>query len=163
VSARDDIYARVRKNRPAEEHALPPVPSFAIQGAERRLETFSRMLQAMGGQLCPSREVGSPLSWIRQHFPDTKIICSAVAEIPGDRELSKVRRPQDLADVDVAVVRAVLGVAESGSVLLTEAELKVNTLAYLAQHLVVLLDAGAIVAGLQEAYAHAAFRTARYW
>jgi L-lactate dehydrogenase complex protein LldG len=59
-------------------------------------------------------------------------------------------------------VRAVLGVAESGSVLFTEAELKVSTLAYLAQHLVVLLDESAIVSGLQDAYTHPAFRTAHY-
>jgi L-lactate dehydrogenase complex protein LldG len=162
LSAREDIYARVRKNRPAGEHALPPVPTFAIQGAERRLELFARMLQAMGGRLSQSSEVGAPLPWIRQQFPETKIICSAVPEVAGDRELSTVRRPQDLADVDVAVVRAVLGVAESGSVLLTDVELKVNTLAYLAQHLVVLLRAKDIVAGLQEAYKNAAFRSARY-
>jgi len=60
----------------------------------------------------------------------------------------------------VAVARAVLGVAESGSVLFTEAELKVNTLAYLAQHLVVLLKESAIVSGLQEAYTHPVFRSA---
>jgi L-lactate dehydrogenase complex protein LldG len=162
LSAREDIYARVRKNRPTGEHVLPPVPTFAIQGGERRLELFSRMLQAMGGRFCQSGEVGAPLPWIRQHFPDTKIICSAVPEVTGDRDLSTVRRPQDLADVDVAVVRAVLGVAESGSVLLTDAQLKVNTLAYLAQHLVVLLRAEDIVAGLQEVYRNPAFRSARY-
>jgi hypothetical protein len=35
-------------------------------------------------------------------------------------------------------------------------------LAYLAQHLVVLLDEGAIVPGLQEGYTHPVFRSARY-
>jgi L-lactate dehydrogenase complex protein LldG len=53
-------------------------------------------------------------------------------------------------------------VAESGSVLCTEAELKVNTLAYLAQHLVVLLDEKSIVSGIQEAYTHPVFRSAHY-
>ena len=43
-----------------------------------------------------------------------------------------------------------------------EAELKVNTLAYLAQHLVVLLDESAIVSGLQVAYTHPVLQTARY-
>ncbi len=43
-------------------------------------------------------------------------------------------------DVDVGVVRAVYGVAETGSVWLTEAQFKVNALGFLAQHLVVLLD-----------------------
>ena len=50
-------------------------------------------------------------------------------------------------------VRAVFGVAETGSVLLTDETLKVNALAYLAQHLVVLLDPSDIVANLHNVYA----------
>jgi Cysteine-rich domain len=46
--------------------------------------------------------------------------------------------------------------------LFTGKELKVNTLAYLVQHLVVLLDGSAIVLGLQDAYAHPVFQAARY-
>jgi L-lactate dehydrogenase complex protein LldG len=163
MSAREDILARVHRNRPSGDHTLPPIPRFDIAGAQHaRLETFSRTLQAMGGRFCRSSEISSPVTWIREHIPHAKIICSAVPEVPSDRPWSAVRKPQDLADVDVAVVRAVMGVAESGSVLFTEAELKVNTLAYLAQHLVVLLDENAIVSGLQEAYTHPVFQTARY-
>jgi L-lactate dehydrogenase complex protein LldG len=163
MSAREDILARVRRNRPAGDHPLPPIPDFAAQGAAQgRFETFSRVLQAMGGRLCRSSEISSPLAWIRKNIPNAKIICSAVPEVPSDRAWSAVHKPQDLADVDVAVVRAVLGVAESGSVLFTEAELKINTLAYLAQHLIVLLYESAIVYGLQDAYTHPVFRTARY-
>jgi L-lactate dehydrogenase complex protein LldG len=163
MNAREDILARVRRNRPTGDHALPLIPHFVIQGAaQSRLEIFSRALQVMGGRFCRSSEMSSPLAWIREHIPDAKIICFAVSEVPSDRPWSAVRKPRDLADVDVAVVRAVLGVAESGSVLFTEAELKVNTLAYLAQHLVVLLDVHAIVPGLQDAYTHPVFQTARY-
>jgi L-lactate dehydrogenase complex protein LldG len=163
VSTREEIIARVRRNRPTGDHALPLVPHFVIPGGEQgKLETFSRALQSMGGRFCRSSEISSPLAWIGEHFPDAKTICSAVPEVPSDRPWSAVRKPQDLADVDVAVVRAVLGVAESGSVLFTEAELKVNTLAYLAQHLVVLLDESAIVSGLQVAYTHPVFQTAHY-
>ena len=56
--------------------------------------------------------------------------------------------PAELDDVDVGVVRAVFGVAETGSVWLTEAELKVNALGFLSQHLVVLLDPARIVGNL---------------
>ena len=65
-------------------------------------------------------------------------------------------------DVDVGVVRAAFGVAETGSVWLSEEELRVNALAYLAQHLVVLLDPGAIVPNLHHAYRNSRFKAARY-
>jgi L-lactate dehydrogenase complex protein LldG len=163
VSVREDVLSRVRRNRPAGDHALPSIPHFFIPAGESgTLETFARMLKAMGGQMFRSSNISSPLAWIRENIPHAAVICSTVPEVPSDRPLSAIHKPQDLADVDVAVVRAVLGVAESGSVLLTEAELKVNTLAYLAQHLVVFLDESCIVSGLQVAYTHPVFQTARY-
>ena len=64
-----------------------------------------------------------------------------VPEIAGNARASSRRTaPASLADVDIAIVRAAFGIAETGSVALTERELGVNTLAYLAQHIIVLLD-----------------------
>ena len=164
MSSREDILGRIRANRPAGQHELPPIPHFVIPGGEResRLETFTHALKAMGGRLIRASEIASPLVWIREKCPDANTVCSAAPEVSSDRPLEAVKNPRELADVDVGVVRAVLGVAESGSVLFTEAELKVNTLAYLSQHLVVLLNESAIVPGLQDAYTHPVFRDARY-
>ena len=80
----------------------------------------------------------------------------------GNRPIDKIRRPQELDDVDVGVVRAVYGVAETGSVWVSEKEFKVNTLGFLAQHLVVLLDPGRIVGNLHHAYCERAQFDARY-
>ena len=161
MSARDDIFARIRSNRPQGEFPLPAVPHFPLTQPGGLADTFSKALTAMGGRAVSPGEVGDLTTWIRGQF-DAKVICSATGEIEGNRDLSQVQQPRDLADVDVAVVRAALGIAETGSVLFTEKELRVNTLAYLAQHLVVLLSPSAIVAGVQEAYQHPAFSTARY-
>src|SRR5207253_4418950 len=56
----------------------------------------------------------------------------------------------DLADVDFAIVRTSFAVAETGSVLLSDADLRVNAVAYLAQHLIVLLDPADIVVRSEE-------------
>ena len=68
------------------------------------------------------------------------VICSAAHEIAGNRRLEGVAQPKNFADIDVAVVRALVDVAEAGSLRFTEDEPVVNSLAYLAQHLVALLD-----------------------
>jgi hypothetical protein len=65
-------------------------------------------------------------------------------------------------DVDVGIVRAALGVAETGSLWLSEGELQVNALTYLAQHLVALLDSCDVVGNLHHAYRDPRFKTARY-
>jgi L-lactate dehydrogenase complex protein LldG len=64
--------------------------------------------------------------------------------------------------VDVGVVRARFGVAETGSVWFSEREYVVNSLGYIVQHLVVLLDPAQMVDGLQDVYRRPDFRGARY-
>ena len=54
------------------------------------------------------------------------------------------------------------GVAETGSVWLSEREFGVNVLGFLSQHLVVLLDPASIVPNLHDVYRHAGFGQARY-
>ncbi len=73
-----------------------------------------------------------------------------------------MRYPQEVEDVDVAVVRAVFGIAETGSVLFTQDQLIVNAVAYLAQHLVVLLDPADILPNVQAAYRRPEFGRSAY-
>jgi L-lactate dehydrogenase complex protein LldG len=161
MNAREQILGRLRANRPAGAYALPAVPRFALCQPDGLVRTFTRSLVAMGGRMVTPDDRDDLPGWINETFAP-RVICSASPEVTGNRDLSSIERPQQLADVDVAVVRAVLGVAETGSVLLTETELRVNALAYLAQHLVVLLSPSLIVCGIQDAYQHAAFHSARY-
>jgi L-lactate dehydrogenase complex protein LldG len=150
MSSRDDILARVRKNQPPPQ-PLPRIPTFdAATGSA--LETFKAALVRMGGKLADAPGDGNLGALLRRLFPDAKVICSATPEIVGNRPLDRVRAPQELHDVDVAVVRAVYGVAETGSLWLTESEFRVNALGFLAQHLVALLDPARLVGNLHHAY-----------
>ena len=160
MSSRDDILARVRQNQPPPQ-PLPPVPSFDTATGSA-LESFKAALVRMGGKLADAPADGNLDALIRKLFPDAKVICSATPEVKGNRPIDTIRRPQELDDVDVGVVRAIYGVAETGSVWLTEVEFKVNTLGFLAQHLVVLLDPGRIVGNLHHAYRERAQFEARY-
>lgn len=162
MSSRDAILQRLRDNRPVGSFALPELPRFPLAQSEGLVLTFCKSLVAMGGKLFPRQEGENQLEALQERLAASAVVCSATPEVTGNRDLGRVVSPRDLADVDVAVVRAILGVAETGSVLLTDAELKINTLAYLAQELVVLLDPSSILSGLQAAYDHPAFRLARY-
>jgi L-lactate dehydrogenase complex protein LldG len=71
-------------------------------------------------------------------------------------------KPADLADVDYGIVRGSFGVAETGSVCLTDRDLGVNTLGYLPQRLIVLLDPSDIVINIHHAYRRPEWRQAHY-
>jgi L-lactate dehydrogenase complex protein LldG len=150
MSARDDILAKVRASEPPPL-PLPKLPDFATQ-AGSRIDGFKSALVRMGGKVADAPADGDLDALVRKLFPDAKVVCSATKEVAGNRGFGDLEAPAELADVDVGVVRAAFGVAETGSVWLTEDELGVNALAFLSQHLVVLLDADRIVGNMHDAY-----------
>jgi len=160
MNSRAHILARVRRNQPAWR-ALPEIPSFERPLADP-WAAFATALARMGGSVAVPPEGVALDAFIRGRFPQAQVICSATPEVAGTRAVSTVRRPAELDDVDVGVVRAAFGVAETGSVWLSEREFGVNVLGFLSQHLVVLLDPAAIVPDLHHAYRHPGFREARY-
>jgi L-lactate dehydrogenase complex protein LldG len=99
---------------------------------------------------------------VRARIAEARVVCWTVPEFSGNRDIAAAGGAQNLADVDFARVRAAFGVPETGSVLLHDSELRVNALAYLAQHLIVLLDPSDIVVNLHHAYRRSEFRDGHY-
>jgi L-lactate dehydrogenase complex protein LldG len=161
MNAREAVLAALRAARPPGEHPLPELPRFAqVEGD--LLAAFQTSLAVMGGQWVKLPEGQSLGAFIRARVGDGPRIRSATDELPDFPRVDAVNHPRDLENVDVAVVRARFGVAETGSVFLSDRELRVNTIAYLAQHLIVLLDPLAIEPGIADAYLRPDFAEARY-
>ncbi|MBU9763136.1 hypothetical protein FR943_04660 [Mycobacterium sp. TNTM28] len=159
MPAREDILAAVRRNAPAPRE-LPTVPDFGAGPADL-VSLFTAALARLDGKTITAPESGLA-DWLATTFPEAHRICSATSEVTGNVDPDGFADWAGPADVDVTVVRTPLGVAETGSILVTEAELAVSTAAVLAQHLVVLLDPADIVENIHHAYAHPAFRQAGY-
>jgi L-lactate dehydrogenase complex protein LldG len=162
MTARDDILSAIRANKPAAERPLPAIPLFDDRPPAPLLMAFRHSLERMGGLFLDPPASTDPLQPVRARVADAKVVCSAVPEIAGNREIATIRTPQDLADVDLGIVRACFGVAETGSVLLDDRSLGVNALGYLSQHLIVLLDPADIVVNLHHAYRRPEFRERHY-
>jgi L-lactate dehydrogenase complex protein LldG len=135
MSSRDDIFASIRGNLPRVDRPLPAVPMFDGSPPESLLAAFKESLHSMGGIFLNLPAAGDPLAPVRAKIADAKVVCSTVPEIAGNRDIASVSKPQDLTDVDFAIVRAAFDVAETGSVLLSDAELGVNAVAYLIESL----------------------------
>ncbi len=162
MSSRDHILGAIRANLPRVERPLPAVPLFDDNQPVSLLGAFKDNLERMGGSFLDPPAAGDPLRPVREKIAGARTVCSTVPEIAGNRDIAGVDAPRDLADVDFAIVRASLGVAETGSVLLGDTDLGINALAYLAQHLIVLLDPADIVVNLHHAYRRAEFRDRHY-
>ena len=161
MSSRDEIMASIRAHRPKLERPEPSVPLFDDDAPDNLLEAFGKQLERMGGELMKP-DPADPLAPVRDKIAGAKVVCSHAPEIAGNKPLTRGMKPADLADVDYGVVRASFGVAETGSVCLTDADLGVNTLGYLPQRLIVLLDPSDIVINIHHAYRRPEWRQARY-
>lgn len=150
MSSRDEILARIRANQPPAT-PLPEVPAFDVPGGSL-LERFKEGVARMGGKAIDAPVDGPLEALVEGLFPEAKIVCSATHEVAGNYPLDTSAAPAALAGVDVGIVRAVYGVAETGSVWITGAQFKVSALGFLSQHLVVLLDPARIVGSMHHAY-----------
>jgi L-lactate dehydrogenase complex protein LldG len=149
-NSREQILSAIRANIPREPVEHPQIPVFRRVDANLKA-TFEKHLQEAGGAAHDIENRTVAQAKLASLHPTAQVVCSAVPEIPGTRRAETIRDPHELADVDVGVVRAQFGVAESGAVWLTQEDLIVNSLGFLSQHLVVLLDPEQIVADMHDA------------
>jgi L-lactate dehydrogenase complex protein LldG len=162
MSGGDDILTSIRANLPRVDRPLPHVPLFDDEPPASLLSAFKVNLHCMGGVFLDPPTTGDMLAPTRAKVAAAKIVCSVVPEIAGNRDIAGVDAPRDLADADFAIVQASFAVAETGSVLQSDADLHVNSVAFLAPHLIVLLDPADIVVNLHHVYRRPEFRDRHY-
>jgi L-lactate dehydrogenase complex protein LldG len=157
---RNAVIGAVYKNQPASR-SMPHIPHFGIDDTNDLVELFTQGVGKMAGTVIPDA-IPDLDDFVRNKFPSAKVICSAVPECKGTMRPADLSHWSEASTIDVSIVRSPLGVAETGSVLLSDAELTVNTIAFLSHDLVVLLDPNQIVRNIHDAYQHPYFKARPY-
>ncbi|MFT9178759.1 MAG: LUD domain-containing protein [Zymomonas mobilis] len=162
MTSRQRILDNIALARHDAEHPLPKVPLFDDKAATTDLVSqFTQAVINMGGEVA-ALEGQSLAELVDKKTKDAKIICSHVEEIKGNFPLTLDTQPTDLKDVDFGIVRASFAVAETGSLCLTDSNFGINTLGYLPQHLIVLVDPADILFNLHNAYQRPEWREHGY-
>jgi L-lactate dehydrogenase complex protein LldG len=147
-------------NQPSSRE-LPAIPKFHSEQPVDLKKQFTAALKELYGEVLTEPPADFE-EFLRKRFPDAKTICSAVPEYAGNRVPQDFTRWSDASIIDVTIVRSPLGVAETGSVLLSEEEFRVNTIGFLAHDIVILLDPAEIVENIHDAYGHPHFLDKAY-
>lgn len=160
MAIRASILQKIRGNQPSPRE-LPAVPKFHSDQPADLNALFIASLKELAGEVITEPPADFD-KFLKKRFPDAKIFCSAVPEYAGNKKPEDFPRWSDASAIDVTIVRSPLGVAETGSVLLSEEEFRVNTIGFLAHDIVILLDPAEIVENIHDAYAHPHFQNKAY-
>ncbi len=158
AGSRDVVLAAVRRAAAGAEPV--PEPGFRPVRFEDPAARFAEALAAAGGEcrlLSASEGLGEALRGLPVVAGARRIV-SEVAELASVHPEAEPAAPADLGDLDVAVFPGELAVAESGAVWVAPRDALARAALFLAEHLVLVVPAAALVHELHEAYERVAPR-----
>jgi L-lactate dehydrogenase complex protein LldG len=152
------FIARFRRER---ADPAPHPGAYAVSGYTASVDAFSTALKAVGGTAhapVARAQLRETVSAAMAFGSYKRVVAAAnaaallgpmdgvaVATAPGDT--------RQWADVDLAIIAPELGVSENAAMLVSAASLPERGLAFIAQHVLALLDASTLVPDLHAAYA----------
>ena len=152
MTSREKILAEVLKNQPAR---IPMPDLTGFKGREQdNVQEYMDTFVGIGGNVFTVDDLDSVKVLIRDQFDTTKRIITTLPVLADSLELySPTVDPHTFENVELAVIKAHLAVAENGAVWLTEEVMGQRIIPFICQHLAVLVDASTIVPTMHEAYA----------
>jgi L-lactate dehydrogenase complex protein LldG len=150
--ARESILDALRAARPPaaprpRRTAPPAMPDDAVDHLRARVEQAGGRLQtaSVGGWI---DEIDWPID-----LAQTRHLYSALPPLASRGAGLEATLPHELADLELCVLRAEFAVVENGAAWHVPASSRERAAALLAEHLVVLVDADALLPTLHDAYA----------
>lgn len=151
MSARETILAGIMANQPLSQD-LPVIDVSAVIQYESNLSQFKTVLESIGGKAVEIIGWTALQDMMQDDLAQGKRVVNAIAEIGSiDPTLANLEAAE-LATVQRAYVKGGIAVAENGSIWLDEAAMVNRLLPFIAEHLVIVIEAKNIVATMHHAY-----------
>lgn len=149
MNSKDQILAAISKNKPIGK-SLPDLLSFSSE--EDLVGKYIQSIHLNGGSVEKLDSIGQGQSFIEDNFIEGIKTVSLVEGITGNVDIHGISDPHDLADVELAVVRGTVGVAENAAIWVSEKDLVHRVLPFITQHLIIVLDIDQFVDNMHDAY-----------
>ena len=152
--SRTSILEKIRANKP--QRADKPLPDYIHFDStfDDATAKFTEILRGIGGEVMAVESLDFLKKDYKNRFQQFKNVVCRVENLDlGGAGIGLVNDGHDFADVEVAILRGQFGVAENGSIWVTDAEIgPYRVLPFITQHLVLVLDKNNIFKNLHEAY-----------
>lgn len=151
--SRDKILAALKQNQP-EISALPSKLSFDRDENLNLVEKFKTIAEGIGSKVYIVEDFGEIRELIGKDFAGAKRILSTVPELVSEAipAFEFHEDPHTYEDVDVAIFKPRLAVAENSAVWITEDLMGVRALPFITQHIIMIIDRTVLVPDMHAAY-----------
>jgi L-lactate dehydrogenase complex protein LldG len=151
MSSREKILAAVKNNQPALQQ-LPALTTLTAIQYTDKFGQFCTVLKTIGGDVIEIKNTNEIIEYVKNNFSSNQNYVTTIPDLAGIVMLDEKLDAHFLENIEVAVVNAQFGVAENGSVWVTDAEIKIRALPFICQQLAVVLNKKNFVNNMQEAY-----------
>lgn len=154
MSSRDKILAAVAASKP-EAKPLPDIEPFKHIGYNDVLAQYETLLTTIGGAVHRVNSWEEIKTIVAEKYNSKNVrVLSLVPELDEVATSAYEINPDahQLADVELSIIKAHFGVAENGSVWVTEELLGHRAVPFICQHLAAVITADSIVDTMHRAY-----------
>lgn len=151
MSSREEILAAIKKNKPGFS-PLPEMKDFAVEGTDLFTQ-FSEMLKKVGGEVIQVKNEEELNHQVNNLYNSHRVVCSTIPNLKiANLDISTIKDPLDLENVDLAIIKGELAVAENAAIWVKGSTLGHLALPVITQHLVVVVNKSDMVQNMHLAY-----------
>jgi len=155
---RASILKSIKRNKP-ELVTLPEIDLDLFAEKLDVLETFKSNVELVGGNLKVLSDNEELDSIIKELYPKAKRVVSQISESNlGTISITKETDPHSLENIDLAIIEGEFGVAENGSIWISENQFPIRVLPFITNDLVIILEKKALCMDMHNAYKRIASR-----
>ena len=149
---RSSILKSIKEHKPTLI-SLPEIDANAFEEMVDLLEIFKKNVASVGGNVKELNQIQDLDLEIKNRYPNAKRIFSQIPEsVLGNVQISEQTKPQDLENLDLAMIKGVLGVAENGAVWISDEQFSIRILPFITNDLVLILQKKDLCLHMHQAY-----------
>lgn len=150
--SRESILNAVKKNKP-ESLPLPAIDLSHFDEDINLVETFIENLNFVGGQAIQLNSISEIDAEIKKLYPNATKTVSCVKESSlGTISINNETDPHGLEDIDLAIIKGELAVAENGAIWVSENDFTIRALPFITNDLILVVSKNDIYLHMHHVY-----------
>lgn len=152
MSSKANILEKIKQNQPLSVSALPDLSFLGLENYEN-LDKYKTMLQSIGGDYVEVADYNAIIDFIKKNYNTEKRIITTLPELSQIAATDWTNDdPHSLKDVELTIVKAHFGVAENGSLWVTDDLLGQRIAVFIPQYLAIVVKKDDMVTTMHQAY-----------